>query len=233
LAGTALALASTVEPARWDGTDPARVSAQSAFDITSGASGCGQIAFLFNIGSGYAPATGMLNTLSTYGIPATMFIMGWLAEESPWLAQEIAGWGHPIGSHGYSPPELTVRSDDDIANDLAAAGNALSWALGYNPGPWFTPFAGASDERVRSIANSLGLVTVGWSVDSGDWVPGVSADSIHSAVVSSAFDGAIVELHLDAAGSADATASALPWIIEDLTAEGYQFVTVPTIAAGC
>jgi peptidoglycan/xylan/chitin deacetylase (PgdA/CDA1 family) len=188
---------------------------------------------MFNIGSGYEPAVGMLETLGTYGVQASMFVMGWLAEQNPWLVQEIAAWGHHVGSHGYLPPELTIRSDDDVAWDLQAASGALSWALGYHPGPWFTPFASASDERVRSIASALGLITMGWSVGSGDWDPGATADSIYSNVVGGAFDGAIVELHLDAQRSVDATAGALPWIIEDLSAQGYRFVTVPQIVNGC
>lgn len=227
VAGAGLALGGAVCSALWDGPGRSRAAAQSAFDISAGNAGCGQIALLFNIGAGSAPATGILNTLGGYGIPATMFIMGWLAEQSPWLVQEIAAWGHPIGSHGYLPPELTARSDDDIASDLNAAAGALSAALGYYPGPWFTPYAGASDERVRAIASSLGLITVGWSVDSGDWDPGASAESIYGNVMGAAFDGAIVELHLDAPGSVDATATALPWIIDDLSAQGYSFVTVP------
>ena len=89
---------------------------------------------MFNIGSGYEPAVGILETLGGYGVPATMFVMGWLAEQSPWLVQEIAAWGHPVGSHGYVPPELTIRSDDDVAWDLQAASGALGWALGYHPG---------------------------------------------------------------------------------------------------
>ena len=119
---------------------------------------------MFNIGAGYDPAVGILDTLGTYGVPATMFVMGWLAEQNPWLVQQIAAWGHPVGSHGYVPPELTTRSDDDVAWDLQTASDTLTWALGYNPGPWFTPYASASDDRVRSIASSLGLITVGWSV---------------------------------------------------------------------
>jgi peptidoglycan/xylan/chitin deacetylase (PgdA/CDA1 family) len=128
---------------------------------------------------------------------------------------------------------LTSRSDDDVAWDLAAASGAITTALGYAPGPWFTPFAGASDDRVRSIASSLGLVTVGWSVGSGDWDPGASAESIYGNVVGGAHDGAIIELHLDSQRSIDGTAVALPWIIDDLSAQGYQFVTVPSIASGC
>jgi peptidoglycan/xylan/chitin deacetylase (PgdA/CDA1 family) len=221
------------ELASWPAIRPRNASAQSAFDLSAGAPGCSQIALIFNIGAGYDPAIGILDTLGTYGAPATMFVMGWLAEQSPWLVQQIAAWGHPVGSHGYVPPELTLRSDDDVAWDLQAASGALTGALGYHPGPWFTPYASASDERVRSIAGSLGLITVGWSVGSGDWDPGASAESIYSNVVTGAYDGAIVELHLDSPRSVDGTAVALPWIIEDLTAQGYSFVTVPQIANWC
>jgi peptidoglycan/xylan/chitin deacetylase (PgdA/CDA1 family) len=188
---------------------------------------------MFNIGSGYEPAVGILDTLGAYGASSSMFVMGWLAEQNPWLVQQIAAWGHPVGSHGYVPPELTLRSDDDIVWDLQSASGALSWALGYDPGPWFTPYASASDERVRSIASSLGLITVGWSVNSGDWDPGATADSIYANVVNGAYDGAIIELHLDAQRSVDGTAVALPWIIDDLSARGYSFVTIPQIAGWC
>ena len=231
IAGAAGLIASGL--VRRSGIAPLAASAQSAFDLAAGVPGCSQIALMFNIGSGYEPAVGILDTLGAYGVPASMFVMGWLAEQSPWLVQEIAAWGHHVGSHGYLPPELTIRSDDDVAWDLQAALGAISGALGYHPGPWFTPYASASDERVRSIASSLGLITTGWSVGSGDWDPGATADSIYSSVVGSVYDGAIIELHLDAQRSVDATASALPRIIEDLSAQGYKFVTVPQIASGC
>ncbi len=208
-------------------------SAQSAFEFSSGVSGCGQVALMFNVGAGYEPAYGILDTLSAYGVPASMFVMGWLAEQNPGLVQSISAYGHHVGSHGYLPPELTMRGDDDVSWDLQAAANALNWALGYNPGPWFTPFASASDDRVRSIASSLGLITVGWSVGSDDWNPWASADSIYGNVMSGIFDGAIIELHMDAQRSIDGTAVALPWILDDLLAQGYSIVTVPQIAAGC
>ena len=217
----------------WSRGYPPSAAAQTAFDLSAGTPGCSQVALMFNIGAGFDPAIGVLDTLGTYGASATMFVMGWLAEQNPWLVQQIAAWGHPVGSHGYVPPELTVRSDDDVAWDLQTASDTLAWALGYNPGPWFTPYASASDDRVRSIAGSLGLITVGWSISSGDWDPGATAESIYSSVVNSAFDGAIIELHLDAQRSVDGTAVALPWIIDDLSARGYSFVSVPQIADSC
>jgi peptidoglycan/xylan/chitin deacetylase (PgdA/CDA1 family) len=233
--GAMAGVAGLLAPERtgWPSSVVPGASAQSAFDLSTGTPGCSQVAFMFNIGSGYEPAVGILDTLGAYGVSASMFVMGWLAEQSPWLVQQIAAWGHPVGSHGYVPPELTLRSDDDVARDLQAAAGALSWALGYDPGPWFTPFASASDERVRSIASSLGLITVGWSVSSGDWDPGASADSIYANSVNGAYDGAIIELHLDAQRSIDGTAVALPWIIDDLRARGYSIVTIPQIAGWC
>ena len=231
LAGAAGLVASQVVPDQ--GSLDRTAVAQSPFDVASGIPGCGQVALLFNVGSGYELALGILDTLAAYGVPASMFIMGWLAEQNPWLVQSIAGSGHVVGSHGYLPPELTARSDDDIAADLLAASSALTTALGYAPSPWFTPFAGASDDRVRSIASSLGLVTVGWSVASEDWNPVASAESIYNSVIGGAHDGAIIELHLDAQHSIDGTAVALPWIIDDLGAQGYRFASVPSIAAGC
>jgi peptidoglycan/xylan/chitin deacetylase (PgdA/CDA1 family) len=217
----------------WPASRPRSASAQSAFDVSAGTPGCSQVALMFNIGAGYDPAIGILDTLGGYGVPASMFVMGWLAEQNPWLVQQIAAWGHPVGSHGYVPPELTIRSDDDVVWDLQAASGALSWALGYDLGPWFTPYASASDDRVRSIASSLGLITVGWTASSGDWDPGATAESIYGNTVGGAFDGAIIELHLDTQRSIDGTAVALPWIIDDLSAQGYSFVTIPQIAGWC
>ena len=86
---------------------------------------------------------------------------------------------------------------------------------------------------MRSIASSLGFITVGWSVDSGSWDPGATGESIYSSLANGAFDCTVIELDLDADPSLDGTAVALPWITEDLSAQGYSSVTVPQIANRC
>ena len=231
LSAAALAVSGAANPALPGGGNDA--GAEGAFDLSAGVAGCGQLAFMVNVGSGYDPAYSMLDTFSAYGIKSSMFVMGWLADLNPSLVQAIAAWGHPVGSHGHSPPELTLRSDDDVLNDLATAAQSLSWAMGYPPVPWLTPFAAASDWRVRDLASSLGYVTVGYSITSNDWDPWATADSIYSNVMGGLFDGAIIELHMDSQMSIAGTAVALPWIIEDAMAQGYRFVTIQQIAAGC
>ena len=73
---------------------------------------------------------------------------------------------------------MVVGASLILANAVVAVWGFLSYRRNAPPGPWFTPFAGASDDRVRSVAEGLGLTTVGWSVESGDWDPAATSDSV-------------------------------------------------------
>jgi peptidoglycan/xylan/chitin deacetylase (PgdA/CDA1 family) len=201
--------------------------------FSQGEPGCGRVALIFNVGSGYEPAVSIFDSLAAAGTPATMFVMGWWAEQNPGLTQQMLAYGFPLGSHGYVPPELTIRSDDDVAWDVAASAEAITWASGSPPGPWFTPYAGAIDDRVRAIVADQGFVPIGWGVHSEDWSPDATADTVYANVMNGVYDGAIVELHLDSSTSTWSTAVALPWIINDLGAQGYRFVTIPEMMEPC
>ena len=201
--------------------------------LDQGSPGCDRVALIFNIGAGYEPATGILDTLRREDVPATMFVMGWWAERNGPLLERLIADGFPIGSHGNLPPELTLRADDDIAADLRAAAAAIEAASGAPPGPWFTPFAAAIDDRVRAVAVEQGYLPIGWTVPSEDWSPEATADAVYARVVDNVQDGAIVELHLDASTSAASTAVALPRIIAELRGRGFRFVTIPEMAEPC
>jgi polysaccharide deacetylase family protein (PEP-CTERM system associated) len=61
---------------------------------------------------------GLLDLLALHDIPATFFVLGWLAEREPGLVREIAASGHEVACHGYGhvmPMQLT-RSEfrDDV-----------------------------------------------------------------------------------------------------------------------
>ncbi len=211
--------------------DPA--SKVSPPQLLEGQAGCDRVALIFNVGAGYEPATAILDTLASEQVPATMFVMGWWADQFPGVLQQMDHLGFPIGSHGNLPPELTGRDDEDVAADLRQASDAIERVIGEPPGPWFTPYAAAIDDRVRSIAAAQGYLSVGWTVRSEDWNPAVTADSIYQTVVTRVDDGSIVELHLDASTSTESTAVALPWIIQDLRAAGFQFVTIADMARPC
>ena len=201
--------------------------------LIAGEPGCQRVALIFNVGVGNEPATGIMDTLAAEQGPATMFVMGWWAAEHPAILERMAAEGYIIGSHGDQANELTGLADDAIATDVLDAAAAIEHAIGIQPAPYFTPYAAATDERVRAVVAAMGYLNVGWEVTAADYGADATADGVYARVIDNMYDGAIVELHLDGPASAESTGTALPWMIRDLRAQGYQFVTIPEMAGPC
>lgn len=201
--------------------------------LVEGQPGCGRVALIFNVGIGEEPAWGIVETLVEEDAPATMFVMGWWAEAHPKALDRLASGGFVIGSHGDQPVELTGRPDRAVLTDIRAAASAIESVLGERPGPWFTPYAAASDGRVRSLIAREGYLPVAWRVPAIDYGAEATADGVYEQVMDHVYDGAIVELHLDGPASATSTAVALPRIIEGLRARGFRLVDIPEMATPC
>src|SRR5437870_5095325 len=184
------------------------------------------MALVFNVGAGFEPATGILDTLAERQQHATFFVMGWWAERHPDVLRQIADGGHEIASHGHSIFDLTQASDAEVRADLEAADTAISTVTGRTTRPLWSPSAGYRNARVRSIAASLGYRPILWTVDSADWTLEATPESVYSHVVNGASNGAIVVLHLDSPKSRDATAQVLPAAIQSLRDAGYQLMTI-------
>lgn len=209
-------------------TDPTNVPY-----LLGGESGCQRVALIFNVGVGYEPASGILDTLAAERVPATMFVMGWWAAEHPAILTRMVEDGYVIGSHGNGSQELTALSDDEVAADLQDAVEAIEQATGSPPAPYFTPYAAAIDERVRAIVAASGVLPVAWEVPAADYGVDATADGVYDRVMDEMHDGAIVELHLDGPASAESTGVALPRMIRDLRAQNYRFVTIPEMIEPC
>lgn len=201
--------------------------------LLRGSEGCNRVALIFNVGVGEEAATSVLDTLKAKGVPATMFVMGWWADERPAILQRMVDEGYPIGSHGYDSVDLPVRSDDEVVDDVRRATAAIEQAIGRPIDRYFTPYASAIDERVRAIVAGQGYLPVAWEVYTGDFSAEATAESVYDRVMDDVHDGAIVELHLDAPASAESTGRALPRLIDELRAQGYQFVTIPEMTTPC
>lgn len=201
--------------------------------LVGGTPGCQRVAFLFNVGVGFEPDTGILDTLEANQVPAMMFVMGWWADEDPPILQRMVAAGYPIASHGYDAIELTTRTDDEVYDDIVHAAATIEQMTGTAAAPFFTPYAAAIDDRVRSIVAGQGLLPVAWEVPAADYGPDATEASVYSRVMDNMHDGAIVEFHLDAEFSKESTGRALPRIIADLRQQGYQFVTIPEMMEPC
>lgn len=201
--------------------------------LTQGDPACNQVALLFNIGIGGEPSQSIIDTLVTEDVDATMFPMGWWAEEHPEYLKMLDEEGFAIGTHGDQRVFLTTVDDEAITNDVADSITAIESVIGHDIEPLMTPYAADTDERVRRLAGDMGLLSVGWTVAAADYGPEATADSVYNRVMSEMHPGAIVELHLDGPATENSTAAALPLIIRDLRAQGYDLVTVPEIAQPC
>lgn len=201
--------------------------------LLKGEPGCQRVALIFNIGVGAEPAEGILDTLAAERVPATMFVMGWWAAQHPPILERMVRENYIIGSHGYGSQPLPELSDGEVWDDVLQAVEAIEHATGEQPAPLFTPYAAAIDDRVRAIVAASGALPVAWEVTAADYGADATADGVYERVMSGMYDGAIVELHLDGPASATSTGVALPWLIRDLRAEGYQFVTIPEMIELC
>jgi peptidoglycan-N-acetylglucosamine deacetylase len=169
----------------------------------------------------------ILSVLQAEGVPATFFVIGKNAQQSPSYVQQEHADGEVIGDHTWDHPDLTTLSSDQVKSELQSAAGEIASLTGTPPTVWRPPY-GATNDSVNQIASSLGLSLRLWNIDSQDWtMPGT--DAIVSNVVNNVSPNAIIEMHdgsPDLSGDRSQTVAALPRIIDTLRARGYEFGTL-------
>ncbi len=86
-----------------------------------------------------------LDLLDEFGIKATFFVLGWIADEMPEVVREVADRGHEIASKGYYHHSLSQLNPAEFRHDLLRSREALERASrrrvnGYRIGHgWFGP----------------------------------------------------------------------------------------------
>lgn len=181
------------------------------------------VALTFDISWGDKRAEPILDILKNKGVTnATFFLSSPWSKTHPEIVKKIVDGGFEIGSHGHKHDNYSQYSDDEIRKQIQTAGDVLTDMTGRTPNLIRLP-NGDFDKRVLQIAESMNYKVIQWDTDSLDWKnPGVN--TIVSRVVTKAHPGDIILLH--ASDSCKQTHEALPVIIDQLRAQGYEFVTV-------
>ena len=181
------------------------------------------IALTFNVDWGEDVLPSILETLSKNGSPATFFITGRFAANFPELVKEIYEQGHEIGNHGYSHNHPNSANRRENQEEILKTEEVIKKLIG-EPEKLFAPPYGECSPAVVEAAHDIGYKTIMWTIDTIDWKPGRTPESIAQKVHSRAQNGAIVLMH-----PRQVTVEALPKIIGDLEQEGYTFKTVSQI----
>lgn len=174
----------------------------------------------------------ILEALDEAGIRGTFFVQGRWARSNPDQARQIAASGHLIGNHSHHHAPMDFLTEAGFAADVLEAEETIEALMGTNPKPWFRcPFgAGMKDPRVLGQLAERGYTHVGWDVDPRDWDEVSDSAAVERVVLEgvAATRDSIVLLH----SWPDATADALPRIIDGLTAAGAELVDVGALATG-
>lgn len=187
------------------------------------------VALTFDAGGNDAGVTPILAALAAAGVPGTFFMTGRWVEVYPARAREITS-RYPVGNHTYSHPQLTTLTDAQVEDQIVRAETAIMSATGQDPHPLFRFPYGNVDARTLADVHSLGYGGIRWTVDTLGWEGksnGQSASTVLERVLGALRPGEIVLMHVGAANDGTTLdADALPNVIREIQARGYQLVLV-------
>ncbi len=189
----------------------------------------------------------VLDALKKLKVPATFFVIGKNAEESPDLVRRMVDEGHEVGSHTFTHPNLGLVSSQRVELELNATQRALESITGrstilFRP-PYNADAEPSSKEEVKPIiqATGMGYLTIQELIDPEDWLlqrtnPDGTVtkrrakdfvDQINQDIRGK--EGGTILLH-DAGGDRTETVKALEMLVPELQAKGYKFVSVSEMA---
>jgi peptidoglycan/xylan/chitin deacetylase (PgdA/CDA1 family) len=191
------------------------------------------VALTFDAGANADGVASILSTLSARHVAASFFLTGNFTKSFPAQAKAMAAAGR-VGDHSVSHPDFTTQSDAQIRQQVLGAQQTIKSVTGADPAPWFRFPYGAYNAHIVSVVNSVGFVPVGWTVDTLGWKGtsgGITTAKIVSRVLASVQPGEIVLMHCGSNPDDHSTldAAALPSVISQLQARGYQFVTLDAL----
>lgn len=195
-------------------------------EIVRGDPSTNVVALTFDAGNeGSGAAARLLDMLRDRGLHVTFFLSGQWVDHNPELAQQIVADGHEIANHTYSHPDLTDLSEGQIVYELDYTDQVVSDITRVHTRPYFRAPFGARNRRVLDVAAASGFRSIYWSLDSGDWLPRATAAGVAGRILRYTEPGDIVVEHV----GADASADALPTILDELASRGWQVGTVSEV----
>lgn len=162
----------------------------------------------------------LLDGLKDRGVKATFFVTGEHAEEYPDIIRRMNEEGHLIGNHTYSHIQLTDGNRQTYKEELIQTNEIISHITGKEV-LFVRPPYGSWD---KSLEKDLNMFPVLWNIDPLDWCSD-NVSCIVTKVCSKAGENDIILMH----DCYDSSVTAALQIVDELMAQGYEFVTVDEI----
>ena len=159
----------------------------------------------------------LLKGLRERGVKATFFITGKNVEAYPEIVKEIYDDGHLIGNHTYSHTQLTSKNEDAFKQELIKTNEVIREVTGEDTIYVRPPYGSWNKE----FEKELNMFPVLWTIDPLDWCSS-NVSCIVNTVCSKVGENDIILMH----DQYKTTVTAALTIVDELTKEGYEFVTV-------
>ncbi len=163
----------------------------------------------------------ILDILKQNDVKAAFFVTKSYIKSEPELIIRMTEEGHVVGNHSVTHPDLTTKTDDEIAYELNDCAEYYKEITGVDMPPFFRPPEGAYSIRTLQKTQELGYKTIFWSLAYKDWLvddqPGKQA--AYDSFVNYTHNGCITLLHAVSTSNTEALDEA----IKELKSQGYTF----------
>lgn len=179
-----------------------------------------KIALTFDDGPHPRYTEQLLDGLKERGAHVSFFVTGEHAALHPDLIRRMREEGHLVGNHTYSHMQLTSRNREQFKEELMKTNATLKEITGEET-LYVRPPYGSWD---KSFEEELNMFPVLWTIDPLDWSCS-SVDRVVERILDKAGENEIILMHDYYATSVTAALK----VVDTLTEEGYEFVTVEEI----
>lgn len=183
------------------------------------------IALTFDDGPRAAVTNRILDSLAANGGRATFFMVGTSINGNAAVIQRMVSQGCEVANHTNDHKYLSKLGAEGITSQLGAVNQKVAAACGVSP-VLMRPPGGYINDNTLAVLKNLGMPAIMWSIDTRDWQHRNPQKTIET-VLTQVKDGDIILMH----DLYETTAQAAEVLIPELTARGYQLVTVSELAS--
>ena len=178
------------------------------------------IALTFDDGPKTSVTSRILDSLQANGGRATFFMLGSNVNANAGVIKRMVDQGCEVANHTHDHKYLTKIGAEGIVSQVGSTNQKIQAVCGVSP-VLMRPPGGYIDGASLNVLGSMGMPAIMWSIDTRN------AQRTIDTVLSQVKDGDIILMHDIYSTTADAAVVLIP----ELTARGYQLVTVSELAA--
>ena len=167
----------------------------------------------------------LIDILKRENVPATFFVVGKMGVKYPELLRAIDENGFELGNHTYSHVTLTDLKPAEASIEYQANNDVIYGTTGVRP-RYCRPPGGRYDAETIKAAARLGMTTVLWTDDPGDYDKPDSS-TLEKKTLAKLTNGGIILLH----SGVQSTLDILPDLIHYAKAKGFRFVSLNQMEA--